>query len=230
MSGRDPYTALICSLPRSERLFVDRLPPLSRLRLDRRLRALSPEDATVLRQLEHVLSWTAYDMDVTDTQAIARATHALPQIPHPTLRRLFQERMELRTAMAALRLRHRGEGPPEAPFGIGRWTRHIPAHWSEPTFGLDAPLPWLRQARALLGQNDPLGLERHLLDTSHRQLKRHSARHHFDFEAVAIYVLIWNIFDRWAHSNAEAATARFETLAQHAMAAFGDITLEGDRA
>ncbi len=227
MSTQDSYTALMCSLPRSERLFVDRLPPLSRLRLNKRLRALSPEDARILHLLEHVLSWQEYDIEITEAQAVDRAKQALPLIPHSTLRRLFLDRMELRSAVAALRLRHRGDPAPTTPFGFGRWTRHIPAHWSEPTFGLDAPLPWLNEARHLLEQNDPLGLERHLLDTSHRQLKRYGARHHFDFEAVAIYVLTWNIFDRWAHSNAEAAAERFEVLAQQAMAAFGDINLEG---
>lgn len=228
MSDPDAYIALICSLPRSERLFVAKQPPLSRLRLDRRLKALTPEDAHVLAVLENALSWSAYDMDVTDAQAVARCKTALSDIPQPTLRRLFMERLELRTAVAAMRLRKRGEGPPAGPFGAGRWSRHIVANWSDPTFRLDASMPWLKEAHQFLENDDPLGLERHLLTTSHKQLKRHGARHDFDFEAVAIYVLIWNIFDRWAQNNAAEAAQRFEKLAQQAMANFAGTGLEGE--
>jgi len=44
MSDPDAYIALISSLPGSGRLFVAKQPPLSRLRLDRRLTALTTED------------------------------------------------------------------------------------------------------------------------------------------------------------------------------------------
>lgn len=227
MPDADAYIALICSLPGSERLFVAKQPPLSRLRLDRRLKALTPEDAQVLHTLEHTLSWSAYDMDVTDAQAVHRCKQALQDIPQPTLKKLFLERMELRSVIAALRLRKRGEGAPPGPIGVGRWSRHIPAHWGDPVFGLEMALPWVKEAQQLLDSDDPLGLERLLLSVSHKQLKRHTARHMFDFEAVAIYVLIWNIFDRWAQSSAQAAATRFEALAQQAMSGTADIDFEG---
>jgi hypothetical protein len=227
MSKQDAYIALMCSLPGSERLFVARQPPLSRIRLDRRLTALTPEDSKVLKILEHALSWSAYDMDVTDAQAIQRCKQAMVDIPQPTLRKLFMERMELRSAVAALRLRKRGEPAPSGPFGVGRWSRHIPANWGDPSFRLERLMPWIKEATQLLENEDPLGLERLLLSISHKQLKRHAARHMFDFEAVAIYVLIWNIFDRWAQSSAAEAAKRFEKLAQQAMADFADVDFEG---
>ncbi|NVO54763.1 hypothetical protein HW561_03030 [Rhodobacteraceae bacterium B1Z28] len=208
-------------------MFIAKQPPLSRLRLDRRLKALTPEDANVLDVLEHTPSWSAYDMNVTDSQAIQRCKQALREIPQPTLRKLFMERMEIRSVVAALRLRQRGEGPPSGSFGVGRWGRHIPANWSDPSFRLETPMPWINEVNQLLDSEDPLGLERLLLSLSHTQLKRHAARHTFDFEAVAIYVLIWNIFNRWAQSSAEEAAKRFEKLAQQAMANVADIDFEG---
>ncbi|WP_170558121.1 hypothetical protein [Ruegeria atlantica] len=226
MSDPDAYIALISSLPGSERLFVAKQPPLSRLRLDRRLTALTTEDARVLKVLEQALNWSAYDMDVTDTQAVERCNQALGKIPQPTLRRLFLERMDLRTVVAALRLRARGGNPPSGAYGIGRWSRHIPANWGDPDFRLSVPMPWIKDARQLLEAEDPLGLERLLLSVSHKQLKRYAARHLFDFEAVAIYVLIWNIFDRWAQSNAQDAATRFEKLAQQAMANVAEFDFE----
>lgn len=227
MSAPDAYIALISSLPGSERLFVAKQPPLSRLRLNRRLTALSPEDARVLGALEHALNWGDYDMDVTDVQAVERCKDALRDIPQPTLRKVFIERMGLRTAVAALRLRKQGGNAPAGTYGTGRWSRHIPANWSDPTFKLDGPMPWIKEAKQLLDAEDPLGLERLLLAVSHKQLKRHASRHCFDFEAVAIYVLIWNIFDRWAQSNAQDAARRFEHLAQQAMAGVAEIEFDG---
>ncbi|MDP2496099.1 hypothetical protein Q8W25_18865 [Shimia thalassica] len=230
MSDRDAYTALVCSLPNSERLFIAKKPPLSRLRLDSRLKALTVADAEVLARLEHVLSWNEYAVDITDAVALKRVRDALKVIRQPALRKIVHERMEMRTAMSALRLRRDGLAPPAGAFGCGRWARHIPAHWTESCFGLGAALPWLKEAQRLIESDDPLALERHLLDTSYLMLKRHAARHQFDFEAVAIYVLIWNIFDRWAQSDASAAARRFEILAHAAMAQLGDIRFEGEPA
>jgi hypothetical protein len=36
--------------------------------------------------------------------------------------------------------------------------------------------------------------------------------HHFDFEAVVLYVLRWNLVDRLARHDPVAATERFKTL------------------
>ncbi len=230
MSGPDAYIALISSLPGSERLFIAKQPPLSRLRLDRRLTALMPEDARVLKVLEHALNWSDYDIDVTDAQAVERCKEGLKDVPQPTLRKIFVERMDLRTAVAALRLRKQGGSPSGGVFGMGRWARHIPANWSDPTFRLDGPMPWIKEAKQLLDAEDPLGLERLLLSVSHKHLKRHASRHYFDFEAVAIYVLKWNIFNRWAQSNAQDAAKRFENLAQLAMAGVAEVEFDGANA
>ncbi|MCE8007777.1 hypothetical protein [Aestuariivita sp.] len=227
MSDPDEYIALVSSLPSSERLFVAKQPPLSRLRLDRRLAALSAEHSLMLAQIEALLSWSAYDMQADEAVAIRRAKAALRDIAQPTLRAIVQDRMELRTAVAALRLRARGDGPPPGAWGLGRWTRHIAANWSEPTFRLDRSMPWLREAARMIEHRDPLELQRHLLDVSFRRLQRHAARHQFDFEAVVIYVLKWNIFDRWAQANAEAAARRFSELSLEALRDFPDLMLEG---
>jgi hypothetical protein len=44
MSGTDSYVMLMASLPRSERLFLAKQPPISRLKLERRLQQLTAED------------------------------------------------------------------------------------------------------------------------------------------------------------------------------------------
>lgn len=227
MSNPDAYVSLIASLPRSERLFVAKQPPISRLRLEKRLSVLTLEDRALLGRIETALSWRAYGMDDTGRDAIARVEALLAELDSDTLRAIVTERMDMRTTIAALRLRARGESPPAAPWGPSRLTTRIAANWSDPTFKLDARLPWLREALGFLQRQDPMGLERHIVDASYRQLNRHDARHGFDFEAVVIYVLKWNIFDRWARSDARAASARFEALAQAALSEVADLSLEG---
>ena len=228
MSDPDAYITLIASLPSSERLFVAKQPPLTRLRLDKRLSALSAEHKRTLALVEDVLSWSAYDMSDGTDIAIARTKAALRDITEPTLRGVIEERMDLRTAIAALRMKARGENAPSSPWGYGRWTKHIVANWGDPTFRLDASLPWLRDAATLMDRKDPLELERFILGLTFKQLQRHATQHLFDFEAVVIYVLKWNIFDRWAQSNAEAAAKRFSDLSIEALKDFPDLILEGE--
>lgn len=226
MSNPDAYIALIASLPRSERLFVAKQPPISRLRLEKRLAVLAPHHRALLARIETALSWRAYAMDDMGAEAVARVEALTPTLTSDTLRRIVDERMDMRTAVAALRLRARGDGPPSTRWSPSRLAPRIVANWSEPTFKLDARLPWLRGALELMNARDPVGLERHIVEASYRLLNRHDARHGFDFEAVVIYVLKWNIFDRWARSDARAAKARFEALAHAALEAFGDLSLE----
>ena len=229
MADRDRYVALISSLPSSEKLFLAKQPPLSRLRLNRRLRVLTPEDAEALRLVEHALDWRELPMSASDADVIARGRDALSRLKSPTLGSIVRERLEIRTAMSALRRRSRGEGAPQGDtrWGFGRWVDHIRRNWTEPTFRLDGVFPWLQEANRLLAGDDPVALERLLLQHSHRLLSRHAADHLFDLEAVVIYVLKWDIFDRWARANAVAATRRFEDLAAAGLGAYADLSFEG---
>lgn len=227
MPGPDAYIALVSSLPSSERLFVAKQPPLSELRLRKRLTALDEGDARTLKRIENVLNWASYDAQSDISDVVKRARALLGDLPQSSLRAIVCDRMELRTAIAALRMRRDGMAAPTGPWGFGKWTGHIVANWSDPTFRLDAPLPWLREAGKLLEAGDALGLERHLLEVAFRQLQRHGGLHHFDFEAVVIYVLKWNLFDRWAASDAQAAARRFAQLSDDALQDFPDLMLEG---
>lgn len=227
MSAPDAYITLISSLPSSERLFVAKQPPLSRLRLNRRLSALSAKDADMLARIETLLSWSAYDRQSDLPGLTRRAKALLADLEHPTLRDVVRERMDLRTAVAALRMRHKGAPAPTAPWGVSRWMPQIMRNWSDPAFGLSTAMPWLPEAAHLLENGDTLALQRHLLDTSFRQLQRHAAKHHFDFEAVVLYVLKWNIFDRWAKADSAAAARRFAELSEDALKNFPHLQSEG---
>lgn len=226
MSGTDSYVMLMASLPRSERLFRAKQPPISRLRLDRRLLQLSLEDRELLRQVETALDWRDIDIGASDADVLARAERALAALDSPTLRDVIRERLELRTCMAGLRRRARGEGSPPAKqkWGLGRWVRRISQNWSDPSLGLERAFPWITQADRLLRQPDPEALERLILEQYFRMLQRHAERSPFNLDAVVIYVLKWGIFDRWAASNREGAARRFDALTDEALGTH--LTLE----
>ncbi len=231
MSDPNAYIMLISSLPSPEALFLAKRPPLSRLRLDQRLRVLTPEDAEELKLVEHVLHWGELPIGMTDEQIIARAREAMDKIENETLQLIIRDRLEIRTCMAALRRRHRGD-PAPAPgtaWGFGRWTNHIARNWTEATFRLDGVFPWLRQADTLLKEGDTLALQRLILEQAWKMISRYAGEHEFDFEAVVIYVLKWNIVDRWGRYNGEEAAKRFEELTDAGLGEYAAV-FEGGQA
>ncbi len=213
MADSHRYTMLLTSLPYHGPLFGAKQTPLSRIRLDQRLKLLEPEDAGCLRTLMRILDWTRQDPDRADAEAMAEAAPLVASIAHPFVRDLATWRLEYRTLIAALRRRQRGEPlPSDEHWGFGRWRGRIRRNWTEPAFRLEGAFPWLPEAARLSAAGDALGLERLLLGVVWSHLDRISDGHPFDFEAVVIYVLRWDLIARWTSYEADAAERRFDEL------------------
>ena len=225
MGDPNAYVMLITGLPRPEALFRAKRPPLSRLKLNRRLRVLAPDDAEMLERVERITSWTSMSMAMTDTQFVASVRAEMQTISNETLRLIIRDRLEVRTCIAALRRRIRGQGPPPSTrtWGYGRWLEHIRRNWSEPGFRLDNVFPWLREADKMLRAGDSLAIQRLLLDLVWKNVNRHAGEHEFDFEAVVIYVLKWDIVDRWVRQDCELATERFDELTESGLGEYADL-------
>lgn len=230
MSDPDAYVMLISSLPSPEALFLSKQPPLSRLKLDQRLRVLAPDHAATLKLVESALEWRHLPITAREEDVIARAREAIARVESETLRQVLRDRLELRTCIAALRRRARGDGPPPpgTPWGFGRWVRQIVRCWSEPAFRLEGVFPWLREAAGLIERTNTIALERLILEQSYKQLRRRAGRHLFDFEAVVLYVLEWSVVERWGRYNAAAAARRFEQLAQAGLGAYAALDFDGE--
>lgn len=141
------------------------------------------------------------------------ARRLVPGIAHPFVRDLVTWRLELRTLMAALRRRRRGDpAPVDDRWGFGRWLGQIRRNWGESGFRLEGAFPWLPEANRLMDAGDAVGLERLLLVTNWNHLERISDGHHFDFEAVVIYVMRWDLVARWTSYEGEQAARRFDAL------------------
>ncbi|MEM6682172.1 MAG: hypothetical protein AAF607_08010 [Pseudomonadota bacterium] len=214
MTSQHSLIMLMTSLPAPGPLFSEKQTPLSRLRLEARLTLLEEADRKVLDAIESALEWRVMGADLNDAALLTRVRAAHEMVPSETLRRIIDQRMNIRLCMAALRQRARGEDPPAADgsWGYGRWRRAIVHNWRAPSFGLDHIFPWIKDADRMLAQGEAYALEQLLLGLVERDLKRLGALHQFDLEAVVIYVLRWSLVERWTRYNAEAASRRFSQI------------------
>lgn len=211
------YVMLIASLPHHGRLFAAKQTPLSRVRLERRLGMMRAEDRAVLDAVVSVIAWHGLPGDATDADVIERGRAVLDRLEEAGLATLWaalRNRLELRTLVAALRRRQRGEAAPapDEAWGAGRYLRRIRENWETRDFGLGVPFPWVGQAQDHLDNDEPLALEKLLLGQAWQDLGRLSLGHHFDVTAVIIYVLRWEIIDRWTRIDGAAAQQRFDAL------------------
>jgi len=216
------YTTLISSLPYQPALFTEKQTVISRIRLDQRLGMLTEDDARVLRLVEELVSWSSQSFERSDEEIVRRARRGTEALPEGVVRDLVLWRLEMRTVGAALRRRKAGLPVPGAHevWGHGRWVAHIRTHWSEPDFHLSGVFPWVGEASRLLAVDDSVGVQRLFLTEAWQTLGRAAQEHEFDFEAVVIYVLRWNIIDRWTRYDARGAVERFEELLT---AGLGDV-------
>ena len=223
------YIMLMTSLPYHGPLFAATQTPLSRLKLQRRLKILPAADQACLAAIEELLQWDRLDAQDDDAGFVRQARKTLAALDNQTLKEIVVARLEVRSLIAALRRRAKGLAAPAETelWAIGRWSQEIRKNWTEPHFGLLRACPWLADAKRYLETGDALALERLLLGLIWNSLARKADGHHFDFEALVIYVLRWDIIDRWTRYNADQASARFHQLIDAGLSGHGDLFPEG---
>ncbi len=222
----DQYITLIASLPpHMPKLFATRQTPISRLKLDERLQMLEPQHIHELALIENLVHWNRMAIDTSDLEMIKRGRAVEQQLQNAFIKEIVQWRLEERTIIAALRRRHLGiTTPPSVTrWGYGRWLRYIEAHWMEPDFALNHIFPWLAEAAQLLQENNHLGLERLLLSLVWDHYGRVVGDHYFDFEAVVVYVLRWDVIDRWSRYNRQRAEQRFSNMLDTALGKYASL-------
>ena len=213
------YTLLLSSLPwLPPPLSRQRFIPPSRIQLDKALALLHEEDTQRLRRINQVLHWSHLPLELDDASMVAEAQRLLHDDPSPLLREVMLERLEMRTLVAAMRRRELDRQPqPGERWAIGRHTGRILANWHDPAFGLGHLFTWLNEAVRLLRNHETLALDRLLMFESWRRLQRVEDRHDFSFDAVALYVMRWDILDRLGRQQEEAAKSRFESMLNGAL-------------
>lgn len=219
------YVTLMSSLPPIGQLFASKQTPISRLQLEERLKLLDEEDTTRLKRIVNLIAWSHQPLERTDSQFVAEANLFLAEVRNPTLQEIITYRLNIRTILAALRRRYRGESEPpdDQAWGVGSWVKYIERHWHEPGFRLEVMFPWVTQANQLLNSNDSIGLERLQFELNWKMLDRLGAQHYFDFEAVVIYLMRWSLVDRWTRYNPEVALQQFRQLVTQGQGQFSSL-------
>ncbi|KAA6186713.1 DUF2764 family protein [Thiohalocapsa marina] len=215
MAHSDRYAMLLSALPYHGPLFGATQTPLSRFRLNQRLALLAEEELRCLEDARRLLEWAQQPPGRPDAQAVREAQGVIEGMSNGFVRELVTWRLEMRTLVAAMRHRHRGEAAPrERHWGFGRWVGHLMRHWNEPAFGLERAFPWLPEAERHLRTGAAAELERLLLGVVWDRLERLSDGHYLDFEAIVIYVLRWDLIARWTTYDGEHALQRFDALVE----------------
>jgi hypothetical protein len=214
MVEADKYTTLITSLPHHGPLFAAKQTPLSRIQLETRLQMLDAEDMVLLQEIEKLLHWWNHPMGRSDDEIAVLARQFMSTLKDEWLYDIVLWRLELRTAVAALRRRSLGQNAPASlqNWGVGRWLDKIQRYWSEPGFRLEGVFPWILEANQMLNDQDTMSFERLLLGLEWNRLGRAGEGHYFDFIAVVIYVLRWNIIASWTRNEGQKAVKRFHAL------------------
>jgi len=210
----EKYITLMASMPALPALAEARELPISRLGLAARLRLLNDEDARLLGRILHIMVWERIDISSPAADLIRAVNAVMADLPSETLRTVVRERFELRTVLAALRRRRRGESAPalDMDWGYGRYVGQIRRNWSRPHFGLRRTLPWLGEVRELHDVGSTRRLDRVIAQVAWQGLVDVQWEHEFDFDAVVLYTLRHDMVARWLSRSPEKAQQRFDEL------------------
>jgi len=210
----------MASLPALPPHFDVQRDPITRPRLDERLKMLEPDDAAVLETLRDFLAWDRQPIDQTDEQVVARYDALMPTVSNRLVRDLIDDRMEVRTIVSGLRRRKAGL---PSPVGIDPWAAHIRRNWEHPEFGLGGRHRWIARFREFDEAGQVLDAARIQLSVAWNVWSREAGRYHFTLEAVILYVARWDLIDRWTSRDAARGRERFEQLISQTLGDHGQL-------
>ena len=128
---KDYYT-IVASLPFLPYFATAERLPLTRLRLEQRLRMLEAEETRQVYLAENLAGWRLFAEKPGHVgTSVVFMTKALQAIQHPVLREFVTYRLDIQTVIAALRLRQAGRNPQQVSeaWGVGRWVKRIEVDW-----------------------------------------------------------------------------------------------------
>lgn len=217
------YTLMV-SLQHIDSLFSSQATPMSRFQLDRRLSMLETKDQERLVLIENLLHWDHLADDVNESALIRLAEKTREQLDSQTLCELVDWFLDMRTIVAALRRKRQGEAAPTTTrWSYGIHCEYIRNHWNSPSLGLGHAFPWISSVVECLITDNYIELEKKLLQAVWDQLNRLATRHQFDFEAVVIYVLRWNLVAGWTRCDTDKVVVRFRKLVDKGLGAIGSL-------
>jgi hypothetical protein len=224
MANSTKYYTLIGSLPALPRHFeqAERV-PISPLKLSERLKMLEPEDAMVVEELRDFLVWERQSLERTDQDVLHRYDQFKETLQNAFAWELIHLVIAVRSIIVGLRCRRLQLDPPVGHTSI---QAQIARNWGHPDFRLGMRFPWIGELEAMLRSETPLDVERKKLEIGWQYAKRLSEQYFFTFEAVLLYLIQWDIVDRWTRRNADTGQERFEQLVTDAMGQYANMFAE----
>ncbi len=218
---RPQYIELMASLPYLANPFVHRRPPISNVQLEKRLSMLQYDDRQLIRQLAQTFYFGNIDFEASDPEIIARSARVIERVEQEDMHEWLLWRMDMRTVIAAMRRRHGGEtaAPVGERWGYGRYVYYIERSWNHPSFHLESHFTWLPEAVSLLEERDTYSLEKLLLSAAWDYYNAQTAEDEYGLSAVWLYLMRWDLVERWCSYNAERAGERFAELVESALEA-----------
>ena len=200
--------------------------PISRLKLDERLKMLEPHDEEVIEEMGDFLAWERQPLEKTDEDVLRHYDHFMETVENRFARELIRHALTVRTILAGLRCRRLRI---DLPSGLARIVPEVARHASHPDFRLGTQFPWIGEVDAQLNGDAPFDLERKKLDIIWRHTKRLAEQYYFTFEAVVLYLIRWEVVYRWTRRNAEAGQEKFDQLVSEAMGRYANMFAEQSR-
>jgi hypothetical protein len=173
-----------------------------------------------LAKARAVVEWGAHSANRTDAQFIRHYEIARGATSSDFLLSTLLFRISIRTVIAALRRRLRGEiaGPSSSPWGAGPWVAHMERNWRTPDFKLEPVFPWISPARQLLENGESAALEDLLMNLVWENLGIVPIGREFTLDAVVAFVFKWDIIERRLDYSGPAARTRFCDLGNQILA------------
>lgn len=226
MRGSRSYFTLIGSLPALPPDYkqADRV-PISRHALTDRLKMLSPRDAQVVERMSDFLVWDRQPLERTDEEVMEHYDLFMRTIRDRFVRTLIEQVMSFRTIITALRCRRLNA---ELPRGGPAITTLIARNWHQPDFHLGGQFPWIIEMDTKLNSDSPFDLEQMQLDIIWKYAKRRADHFHFSFEAVVLYLIRWEVVNRWVTRDAEVGQETFNQLVLEAMGPYANLYAESE--
>ena len=215
------YYTLISSLPHLPAHFDDASrPPISRDRLNERLKLLRDDDLKVLRQLVDFIAWDRQVTDRPESDIVDHYERLTHEIKHPLVLEVIEHRMNVRTIVSALRRRRDGLVPPS---GVGSLVGPIARRWADPQFGLQRGFPWIEDFNQKMLAGRAVAAERVLFEWSWQASTRLAWQFTFSFDAVLMYLARWSIVDRWTSRNSKLGLERFDSMIEETLGEYATL-------
>tara|TARA_R110001592_G_scaffold52649_9_gene161381 strand:- start:104186 stop:104893 length:708 start_codon:yes stop_codon:yes gene_type:complete len=217
MSSED-YTALLCSLPHLVNPFKYQSQSISLVQLQKRMNMLSYDDYVWLNKLRQLFYWGGISLDQDEAVLVKQAQRFMDELNNDNIKSWLLWRMDIRSIISAMRRRKQGQSAPKGTlWAYGNYINHIENNWSSPCFKLENRYPFLPEIEKHLKAGESFELECCLLKAVWHFYSTRQPENEYSFAAVILYLMKWDLIDRWRQYDTELGAQRFSQLVQECL-------------